>query len=378
MRRISDKALEDTVGETSVGLRRRSYLLAFSTAILALGLVLLSHEKLNSYISTIYPILIVYSVVCFVLIILKAVSLKLIEQTTTVVVMVSVVCEFAYGLFLAPPGFKLEQELSIAWFWQALLVIQMLHLAFDTRRAFQIGLILYVILTLLGLYKFVPEAILDQKNQNFLIFLRYLAFAATSFALTQVLASSKELLALERLRSSIDPLTGAANRRQILHVVRSSSIAPSKVAVVLFDLDHFKTINDRFGHDVGDHVLRETVRLIKGLILAIEPRATIGRWGGEEFLIVIPGSSLEEAAEFADHIRKRMQVHPYKVVDRVTASFGVAYLKTDERVSSLVKRADEALYQAKSFGRNRIELSRSAPHDTADLLTTDVNVTIAG
>jgi diguanylate cyclase (GGDEF)-like protein len=142
-------------------------------------------------------------------------------------------------------------------------------------------------------------------------------------------------------------------------------------------LDHFKNINDKYGHDVGDHVLRETVRLVKGLILAIEPRATIGRWGGEEFLIVIPGSSLEEAAEFADHIRKRMQVHPFKVVSRVTASFGVAYLKQDERVSSLVKRADEALYQAKTFGRNRIELSRSAPHDTADLLTTDVNVTIA-
>jgi diguanylate cyclase (GGDEF)-like protein len=303
----------------------------------------------------------------------KAIPLRLIEKMTTFVVMLSVVCEFVYTLFFLPNGLKIETELSIGWFWQALIVVQMIHLSFDNKQALQIGLALYASLTMLGLFKFIPEAI-SSNNLNFLLFARYLAFASTSFALTQVLASSKELLALERLRSSIDPLTGAANRRQILHVLRANSAQPLKMAVVLFDLDHFKTINDKYGHDVGDHVLRETVRLVKGLILAIEPRATIGRWGGEEFLIVVPGSSLEEAA---DHIRKRMQVHPFKVVSRVTASFGVAYLKPDERVSSLVKRADEALYQAKMFGRNRIELSRSAPHDTADLLTTDVNVTIA-
>jgi diguanylate cyclase (GGDEF)-like protein len=377
MRRLSDKALEDTVGETSVGLRRRFYLFAFLTSTIAIGLVLLHSNNQNLYIKTTYPLLIACGILCFILTTIKIVSLNLIEKLSTFIVIITVVCEFIYSLFFAPSGFKIESELSLSWFWQFLLVIQMIHLAFDNKKAFQIGASLYGIIAILGFWKFVPEAIIDRNNQNFLFFLRYLTFASTSFALTQVLASSKELLALERLRSSIDPLTGAANRRQILHVLRSNSVQPLKMAVVLLDLDHFKGINDKYGHDVGDHVLRETVRLIKGLILAIEPRATIGRWGGEEFLIVIPGSSLEEAAEFADHIRKRLQVHPFKVVNRVTASFGVAYLKTDERVSSLVKRADEALYQAKTFGRNRIELSRSAPHDTADLLTTDVNVTIA-
>jgi diguanylate cyclase (GGDEF)-like protein len=376
MRRMSDKALEDTAGETSVGLRYRFYLLAFSTAILAIVLILFTQKSLNLYIRTVYPFLLVFTLTLFVLTLVKAIPLRLIEKMTTFVVMLSVVCEFVYTLFFLPNGLKIETELSIGWFWQALIVVQMIHLSFDNKQALQIGLALYASLTMLGLFKFIPEAI-SSNNLNFLLFARYLAFASTSFALTQVLASSKELLALERLRSSIDPLTGAANRRQILHVLRANSAQPLKMAVVLFDLDHFKTINDKYGHDVGDHVLRETVRLVKGLILAIEPRATIGRWGGEEFLIVVPGSSLEEAAEFADHIRKRMQVHPFKVVSRVTASFGVAYLKPDERVSSLVKRADEALYQAKMFGRNRIELSRSAPHDTADLLTTDVNVTIA-
>ena len=377
MRRISDKALEDATGETSGGLRRRSYLIAFSTSILAITLILLNQNNLNPYIRTMYPVLIAVAAICLILTAIKSVPLNLIERISTIAVMVSVIAEFIYGLYFSKVGFKLEQEFSLSWFWQALLVVQMFHLAFDTRRALQLGLGLYGLITVLGLWKFVPQAIYEQNTQNFLFFLRYLAFASTLLVLTQVLASSKELLALERLRSSIDPLTGAANRRQILHVLKSNSVLPTKLAVILFDLDHFKMINDRFGHDVGDHVLRETVRLIKALILSIEPRATIGRWGGEEFLIVVPGSTLEEAAEFADHIRKRMQVHGYKVVDRVTASFGVSSIKPDERVSSLVKRADEALYQAKSFGRNRIELSRSAPHDTADLLTTDVNVTIA-
>lgn len=377
MRRIGDKALEDAMGETSGGLRRRSYVLAFSSAILATALILLNQNNLNPYIRTVYPVLIAMAVICLVLVNVKSIPLAVIEKTSTLVVMGSVIAEFIYGLFFSSTGFKLETELSLGWFWQALLVVQMMHLAFDTRRALQLCLGLYGIVTLLGLSKFLPQAIYDHNPQNFLFFLRYLAFASTLLVLTQVLASSKELLALERLRSSIDPLTGASNRRQILHVLKSNSVLPIKLAVILFDLDHFKMINDRFGHDVGDHVLRETVRLVKALILSIEPRATVGRWGGEEFLIVVPGSTLEEAAEFADHVRKRMQVHAFKVVDRVTASFGVASLKSDERVSSLVKRADEALYQAKSFGRNRIELSRSAPHDTADLLTTDVHVTIA-
>ena len=377
MRRIGDKALEDAMGETSGGLRRRSYVLAFSSAILATALILLNQNNLNPYIRTVYPVLIAMAVICLVLVNVKSIPLAVIEKTSTLVVMGSVIAEFIYGLFFSSTGFKLETELSLGWFWQALLVVQMMHLAFDTRRALQLCLGLYGIVTLLGLYKFLPQAIYDHNPQNFLFFLRYLAFASTLLVLTQVLASSKELLALERLRSSIDPLTGASNRRQILHVLKTNSVLPIKLAVILFDLDHFKMINDRFGHDVGDHVLRETVRLVKALILSIEPRATVGRWGGEEFLIVVPGSTLEEAAEFADHVRKRMQVHAFKVVDRVTASFGVASLKSDERVSSLVKRADEALYQAKSFGRNRIELSRSAPHDTADLLTTDVHVTIA-
>ena len=377
MRRIGDKALEDAMGETSGGLRRRSYVLAFSSAILATALILLNQNNLNPYIRTVYPVLIAMAVICLVLVNVKSIPLAVIEKTSTLVVMGSVIAEFIYGLFFSSTGFKLETELSLGWFWQALLVVQMMHLAFDTRRALQLCLGLYGIVTLLGLSKFLPQAIYDHNPQNFLFFLRYLAFASTLLVLTQVLASSKELLALERLRSSIDPLTGASNRRQILHVLKTNSVLPIKLAVILFDLDHFKMINDRFGHDVGDHVLRETVRLVKALILSIEPRATVGRWGGEEFLIVVPGSTLEEAAEFADHVRKRMQVHAFKVVDRVTASFGVASLKSDERVSSLVKRADEALYQAKSFGRNRIELSRSAPHDTADLLTTDVHVTIA-
>jgi diguanylate cyclase len=377
MRRIGDKALEDAMGETSGGLRRRSYILAFSGGILALALILSTQSPLNAYIRLVYPILMAIAVLCLVLTSIRSFPLHLIEKFSTVVMMISVFAEFVYGLFFSSIGFKLEQEFSLAWFWQTMLVVQMMHLAFDTRRALQLGLLLYGLMTFLGLYKFVPQAIFEHNNHDFLFFLRYLAFAATLLILTQVLASSKELLALERLRSSIDPLTGAANRRQILHVLKVGSLAPSKMAVILLDLDHFKGINDRYGHDVGDHVLRETVRMTKALILAIEPRATIGRWGGEEFLIVIPGSSLEEAAEFSEHLRKRLQVHAFKVVDRVTASFGIAALKPEERVSSLVKRADEALYQAKSFGRNRIELSRSAPHDTADLLTTDVSVTIA-
>ena len=126
MRRLSDKALEDTAGETSVGLRYRFYLLAFSTAILAIALLLFTQKDLNPYIRTMYPFLLIYTIILFVLTLVKIISLKLIEKLTTSVVMLSVVSEFIYTLFFLPNGFNIQQELSIGWFWQALIVIQMI------------------------------------------------------------------------------------------------------------------------------------------------------------------------------------------------------------------------------------------------------------
>jgi diguanylate cyclase (GGDEF)-like protein len=147
-----------------------------------------------------------------------------------------------------------------------------------------------------------------------------------------------------------DPLTGAGNRRAAeRHLDALLSEAP--VAAVLFDVDRFKTINDQHGHPVGDAVLREVVRRCQQ---AVRRGDLLARWGGEEFLVVLTGITVEQSVEIADHLRLAVAAEPIPPVGTVTASFGVAWADQPESPTSLLDRADGALYRAKQTGRNRV------------------------
>jgi diguanylate cyclase (GGDEF)-like protein len=124
------------------------------------------------------------------------------------------------------------------------------------------------------------------------------------------------------------------------------------VSVVLLDIDHFKTINDTFGHDIGDNVLIEVSALLKGQLRAAD---TLGRWGGEEFLIVANSTDAAEVNRMAERLRAALAGHEFPHAGQITASFGVATSLPHDTPESLVKRADQALYQAKQGGRNRVE-----------------------
>jgi len=171
---------------------------------------------------------------------------------------------------------------------------------------------------------------------------------------------------LERLngileeRSIRDGLTGLFNHRyfyEILH--RDYKLAErcdSDIAVVLLDLDHFKSINDTYGHPCGDAILKETAALLRGLVRRTD---LVARYGGEEFAIILPDTGLEGAKVTAEHVRHGIEKHVFrkgKTVVRITASIGLV-ARHAHRTSSpeeLVNGADKALYQAKSGGRNRI------------------------
>jgi diguanylate cyclase (GGDEF)-like protein/PAS domain S-box-containing protein len=155
-----------------------------------------------------------------------------------------------------------------------------------------------------------------------------------------------------------DVLTGLLNRRaaetRLATVLEESIAGGEPFAVIMLDIDHFKSINDPYGHAVGDDVLHAFGTVLSGSVRASD--AAI-RWGGEEFLIVLPGASLTVAASFAERLRidvERMSVAP---VGSVTVSSGVAEWSGDESTTSLVSRADVALYSAKHAGRNRVELA---------------------
>jgi diguanylate cyclase (GGDEF)-like protein len=159
--------------------------------------------------------------------------------------------------------------------------------------------------------------------------------------------------------SRTDPLTGLANRRyfdeRIQQALSLAHRQAQPLTVVMTDIDHFKSVNDRFGHDVGDRVLKGYARLMTEMTRAED---LVARWGGEEFILLLPMTGVRQAREVTERIRIAL---PQKDLagngHRVTASFGISQLLPGESIAELIKRADTALYQAKHGGRNRTVVS---------------------
>ncbi len=163
---------------------------------------------------------------------------------------------------------------------------------------------------------------------------------------------------LERLASR-DPLTGCLNRRSFfakLDEARAALPAGAPLALVMCDIDHFKSFNDRFGHAVGDEVLVGVARLLQA---GVRTEDLICRMGGEEFCVAMPGLTAERAADRADLLRRAMERDAGRAMSmvrglQVTASFGVAAATDEVGVAHILELADQALYQAKKSGRNRV------------------------
>ena len=163
-----------------------------------------------------------------------------------------------------------------------------------------------------------------------------------------------------------DQLTGLHNRRymsgQLEALVKRATLGGDAVAAMLIDIDHFKKINDGFGHDVGDEVLREFAVRLASNVRAIDLPC---RFGGEEFVVVMPDTSLDDARRIAERIRLHVAGSPFRVMNgaellTVTISIGVgATIGAGDTPELLLKRADEAVYEAKSSGRNKV-ITRAA------------------
>jgi diguanylate cyclase (GGDEF)-like protein len=125
-------------------------------------------------------------------------------------------------------------------------------------------------------------------------------------------------------------------------------------SLVLADIDHFKSINDTYGHDGGDYVLKEVARLLKSRLRKYD---VVSRWGGEEFLFMFPGIDASAAAIVAEDIRKTLELHKFVFNEKsiyVTMTFGVAMHRENTSIDGTIKLADDALYQGKKDGRNRV------------------------
>ena len=184
------------------------------------------------------------------------------------------------------------------------------------------------------------------------------AFLLIANGVLMLLIIVRDVLAEITVRSETDTLSGLFNRRgfdeRSDRAMAGARRTNQPSALVLADLDHFKTINDTLGHDVGDTVIAAFARL---LAREATPSMVLGRQGGEEFAVFLPGANLGTARRYAETVRTAFAEMAGELgLDTVSASFGVVQLRPTDTLSDLLRRADAALYDAKKTGRNRVSI----------------------
>lgn len=160
----------------------------------------------------------------------------------------------------------------------------------------------------------------------------------------------------DRKHAEEDYLTGAFNRKgfddRLDMFCTTARRYQRPLALIFLDIDHFKAVNDNYGHAMGDQVLRNLVQII---FKEVRESDVVSRWGGEEFVILTPETTITDALELAERLRQAVSQYHHKTVGRVTSSFGVGQFNHNESEIDFVERVDAALYAAKKAGRNRVE-----------------------
>ena len=165
-----------------------------------------------------------------------------------------------------------------------------------------------------------------------------------------------------KLRATTDRLTGALNRGRLEENAHFELLRFERydhpVSLLFIDIDHFKQVNDTYGHAAGDQVLRHTSEILRQCMRTTD---LLGRWGGEEFVLLLSNTGLASARLLAERMRSAIREHDFGEVGPITASFGVAECQKGESWDALVGRADAAMYRAKKAGRNRVEMAMFHP-----------------
>lgn len=275
-----------------------------------------------------------------------------------------VACLFCAGFVLVATGLG-----PVGLFWIFPLIVFIFFLVPPLRALLLLLLVLVSMLTITG---FFPELIFADRFQmiSFIVTSAVTSFFSYVFAYRTLL----QRRLLEQM-AAVDALTGAANRRQLDHALQFAARhlpakQPNPAALLLLDLDHFKLINDTEGHQAGDLILIELVTLLEQ---HTRPADQVFRFGGEEFVVLLEGVTAEEARSVAEKLRQLIADNLSSTERKVTASVGVASLLVDEHWEQWLSRADMALYQAKSQGRNCVVMAAGSDTPAA---ANEVEVTV--
>ncbi|SFA89107.1 MULTISPECIES: GGDEF domain-containing protein [unclassified Bacillus (in: firmicutes)] len=231
-----------------------------------------------------------------------------------------------------------------------------IFLVFSRRIALMVAGSIFFMSCMIGVISIITFSDVINHQAVDTLFQFYLSNAVYVFAL-YFLQHLKEAYIHKQtmdVMANTDFLTGMPNRRMLEETLHHFLDHPNKsFSIILFDIDRFKCINDTYGHAAGDTILKELSSLISG---KMSQGDVFGRWGGEEFLVILPHMNSNDAASFAETLRKSVENNEFTEVDKVTVSFGVTQYSENDQARHLLKRADIALYNAKDKGRNQVQV----------------------
>jgi diguanylate cyclase (GGDEF)-like protein len=339
--------------------RRRVYLAICALGLVGCGWQIAGAEGHPLERTVSFPLLAVFLLGAAVVLVRFPGRIRWVEVGGFVVLAAVWLTTMALQLATAPDDAAAWASLFPGVFANLCLLVVLAHLWFDTKWALIASLAGPAVALVVGLLRFVPGEPGGRGYGPDLV--GALGYVAVLAMLAFLMARSKEALAVSRAEAArlrelahTDVLTGLPNRRSLidaLHTAVQDRRAGGSTAVVLFDLDHFKAVNDRYGHDVGDLVLQEVAEVVRA---SLRPDAVFGRWGGEEFLVVVPRADLEDGAAVAERLRRDIAAHGFPGGLVMTASFGVSVLDDVDSVDAVLLRADRLLYVAKEGGRDLV------------------------
>lgn len=341
--------------------RRLIYLSGIVIGLPSIFYVWLAQRAAEPFVAVAYPLLAGLVAVAGVILLLRPQTLQRIEQVMLIIVGLLFCSKMAFVLGSVPLEEGAWEQLGPLFYMNLVLLVVFSNMVLLPVRALQASLLLVAVSTLTGLLRFIPEAAVI-GNSGLVSLLRYEIYLLVIAGFMFALAKSKDdyfeaQLKAERMETAAytDRLTGLPNRMLLDMELRRwldvSDRHERPLALIIFDLDRFKLVNDNHGHLVGDRVLQEVAEITLPLLRASD---MLGRWGGEEFLIIAPETGPEQAHALAERIRVRFEQHHFTQGLSITATFGVAAASGVTSSAELYGRADTLLYTAKRAGRNRV------------------------
>lgn len=280
----------------------------------------------------------------------------------------ALVCAACMALRLYAPVYGASIDLQPLYLWIPVIYV-FVFTQMDHKSSLPLALAILAIFVLISLPYLVFH--FDAAYGNFTIQLHLVSavlISALYFFSSYQHRFQIAQLSLDQLArlANTDELTQLANRRRMSEALESELLRFARYghtfAVILIDIDHFKTINDQFGHGMGDATLVALARRAKEVLRDVD---TLGRWGGEEFVVILPETPPDDALHKASALCAHVAAQPLVDQHNVTISCGVTSVITGDSAEALLQRADEALYAAKRLGRNRAE---GAPENQLDHL----------